>query len=205
MTDLDKLPLWLCFTGQSGAGKEEVIKISSRLLKGKGVDIVSLSSGNQIRECIATGTYMAKRMKEINDQALLQPAAVSFALTFMELVQKVTENTCIIQEGSPRSVEQFEYMLSVYPRLIPNLKIIEILTDEQLCKQRLIERTKKDLRSDLTTNGEPDLAKISTKMAWWNETRVKLVEKMKQAGVYSYVENNGTLEELEKKLEVLLS
>lgn len=201
------LPVWIAINGQSGSGKGTVAEIVERLLKKAGIQIVVMSSGEQIRNCISSGRYIGKNMAKANNKGKLQPAVVSFAFGFKTIDEETTEHSVIIQEGSPRSVEQLNYMLSIIPDLIPRLMIIEVIADEERCKQRLIQRTKTDKRLDLSKDGEPgvpDMVKIATKMNWWTRARKKIMRRVKKADVYYSVTNNGNLEDLELQIKKIL-
>ena len=202
-----KGPKWITFTGQSGCGKGTAAEIAKRLCKAKGIKVITMSTGDNIRTATETNTYIAKKMPEINNQGKRQEAPVSFALDFNQLLKKVTENSIIIAEGSPRSVEQFEYMQKIVPSFIPQLKVIEVLADEKMCFKRLWERTKKDKRIDLSVKGKPGVPsryKIKTKMSWWNNVSFPLMHTIQNANMYYVVGNIGTLKELEEQIKEIL-
>ncbi len=197
----------IAFTGQSGCGKGTLAGMAEELQRERGMHILTISTGDQIRNCIQSDTYIARRMALIHNAGKRQEPPVSFALDFEKLWKEVTANTIILQEGSPRSVEQFEFMQKIVPSLIPRMKIIEVRAPDEICLDRLWKRTERDKRIDLSCDGYPgvpSLDKIRDKMNWWTDVRDELIEKVEAAGVYYSIYNIGTLEEVRAKLKKVL-
>lgn len=199
-----QLPQWLIIVGQSGSGKGTAAKIVHDWYTKYSLSVLELSTGDLIRDCIQQKTYLTEQMERINDACLRQPAIVAASLWLTHLFKNLKPDQYILHEGSPRSVEEFEMMLSLTKiRYVSSMKIIEIVSSDESCRKRLYERTKQDKRKDLSLEGEigvPDLDKIDIKLRWWTNNRDEIIRAAKRAGVYIQIENVGTLQDLENKL-----
>lgn len=170
-----------------------------------GISFLEISTGDLIRKTIETETHISQEMLRINKAGLRQPPIVAGALWFSEIISKLHPGQRIIHEGSPRSAEELQMMLSLIEiNYLSSIKIVEIESDsDALCLERLIERTKKDKRIDLSVDekpGVPDIGKIKRKLSWWSDNRDEIVQAAKKAHVYIRVRNTSTPQAFESVL-----
>lgn len=204
---LGKFPHWVAVIGQSGSGKGTVAELLKKIAEEAGLSILSISTGDEIRKCLETKTYFSEKMRAINDSGKRQPNLIAASLWLNKMFKELQEGQHILLEGAPRYVEQFKMMQSLVDvGYIDSLKVLEILTPENICLERLAERTIKDKRLDLSIEGQPgmpDLEKIKTKMQWWTDDRDLIVQSVQESGAYLSIENTGTVKDAEDQLREL--
>ena len=203
------LPQVLAITGQSGAGKGTAVKRILMLCKEAGISVCYMSTGQLILDCIATGTHMGQKMDSLNSQGKLNPYFVMTSLLFNEIVKKYQKGQFLLLDGIPRTEEAVK-ILHHWMELgfIESLQVIEIVANDPLCEVRLIERTKRDKRKELSVDGNPgvpDLIKIRNKISWWTANKDEIRRLLILHGIYNSISNEGSIAEFEDQLEELLT
>ncbi len=140
------------FFGIVGSGKGTQVKLLEEYLHNNNLseDIVFVSMGNKYRELIAKGNYTSSKAKDITDKGKLQPSFLTNSLFTDILINSLKEDSLIISDGFPRTVEQsvaFENAMNFYGRSGIHIVYIE------LSEQEAIKRMKLRGRSDDTDEG----------------------------------------------------
>ena len=140
------------FYGIVGSGKGTQVELLSKYLKENKIseDVVSTSTGNEFRKLIEGGSYTASKIKTIIEKGFLQPNFLTISLFTNILTRDLKENSVLIADGFPRTIEQseaFENMMKFYER--DEVKIVYI----ELGKEEAIKRMKLRGREDDTDEG----------------------------------------------------
>lgn len=209
MTPVLNFPQALAVTGQSGAGKGTAVSILLKWCETAGISVCYISTGQLILDCIALGTPMAQKMRVLNSQGKLNPYFVMTSLLFNEIVRKYQSGQLLLLDGIPRTKEAVD-ILHQWLQLgfIESLKVMEIMTNDNLCFERIFARTKEDKREELSVDGQtgvPDSVKIQTKMDWWTANKTEIRRELILRGTYLSVHNEGTLIDFKNQLCELLT
>lgn len=140
------------FFGIVGSGKGTQVELLNKYLKENNIsdDILFISPGNEYRKIINTDSYTSKTIKERLEKGFLQPDFLTVGLLTNIMISNIKEDTCIIADGFPRTIDQseaFENMMKFFNR--NEVKIIYI----DLSKEEAIKRMKLRGRSDDTDEG----------------------------------------------------
>ncbi len=194
-----KIPRYICLTGQSGVGKSTFVKFLLEFLQSIGESVYHINTGDVMARYSNGNSRFAPIVKESYINAKLQPNALVISACFQEIEKNTTENQIIIHEGMPRQPGQFPLLkqLCDFNRLGP-IGVIEIVASEKKCRERLVERTKKSGRIDLSVKGKagvPSMHKINRKMNWWSINRDTIIGEIPSSDLYTIC-NEGTISEL---------
>jgi adenylate kinase family enzyme len=140
------------FFGIIGSGKGTQVELLDKYLKENNIsnDIVFTSTGAEFRKLIENGNYTSSKVKTIIEKGFLQPNFLTISLFTNILIRDLKENSALIADGFPRTVEQsesFDSMMRFYGR--KDIKIIYI----EISKEEAIRRTKLRGRADDTDIG----------------------------------------------------
>ena len=167
-----------------------------------------ISISKLIRENMNFKSYFSDKMTETYNSGGIHPNIVASAFCLMEILKQHSDQKLIVVDGLPRHREQFLLIKSLVDQnYLESFTVIEIKTPNQICKNRLIERTSKDKRIDLSIDNQPgkvDYQKIAKKMEWWTKNRRSLIDTIKKNNMYLCLENTGTLNELKEKIVKIL-
>lgn len=137
----------LILLGPPGAGKGTQAEV---LVSRHG--LIQLSTGQMLRDAVAAGTALGKKVKEIMDRGDLVPNEVVVGLIAERIDQPDCKNG-VIFDGFPRNVAQAEAldaMLESKSLKLDNVVSIEVPEEElyDRVKKRAAETPEKDRRSD---------------------------------------------------------
>ena len=145
--------LLVFFTSTIFASASEVIILFGKPASGKGwtankikenYKIISISSGDVIRKQVANNPEYQKIMNEgklLNDQDV-------FKLMIKEIELNIKQNEDIILDGFPRTKEQAIELNKFLKSNKINYKTFEIQCSNEIVKNRMLERQKKEKRQD---------------------------------------------------------
>ena len=123
--------------GAPGSGKTTDAQIIAERHKDK---IVHYSTGDLLREEVASGSELGKKIKSYIDQGKLVPLDIVID-TIKKAIQKA-DKPIILIDGFPRSVEQMkalDEMLKQNPD-IELVEVIEIVVSEETARERVLGR-----------------------------------------------------------------
>ena len=140
------------FFGMAGSGKGTQIELLKNYLEKNNIskEFVFASPGNEYRKIVSSGGYSGFYIKEIMHQGLLLPDFLTTSLINTEIVNKITEDSSIIADGYPRTINQsiaLEQILNFFKRDSAHIIYIEVSREEA------VKRMKLRARSDDTDEG----------------------------------------------------
>ncbi|HHF08162.1 MAG: adenylate kinase [Thermotogae bacterium] len=121
----------LVLMGPPGAGKGTQAKVIS-----KKFNIPHISTGDMLREAVAAGTDLGKRVAHILEEGLLVPDELMFAIVKERLQREDTSNGFIL-DGYPRTVAQAQKLKEILQELGKNLDAVILITstEEEVVKR----------------------------------------------------------------------
>ena len=133
----------IIFFGPPGSGKGTQAKILAREL-----NILHLSTGDILRDKLSDGDTLAIKLKEIMSSGNLVSDEILNQIIASKLIGEECSNGYIL-DGYPRTISQSEFLLSFFKT--NNLEIdlvFDFKIDFKLVQERIINRAKKEQRSD---------------------------------------------------------
>ena len=133
----------IIFFGPPGSGKGTQAKILAREL-----NILHLSTGDILRDKLSDGDTLALKLKEIMSSGNLVSDEILNQIIASKLIGEECSNGYIL-DGYPRTISQSEFLLSFFKT--NNLEIdlvFDFKIDFKLVQERIINRAKKEQRSD---------------------------------------------------------
>ncbi len=142
-------PQAFIFFGIVGSGKGTQVELLQKHIKeiDSSSDVLFLSPGNEYRKIIGRDDYTSKIIKINLEKGFLQPDFLTIGLLTNILASNIKENSTLIADGFPRTVNQseaFDHMMKFYNH--HDVKIIYI----ELSKEEAVKRMKLRARSDDT-------------------------------------------------------
>ena len=137
------MALDLLLLGPPGAGKGTQAK---RLVAEHGIP--QISTGDMLREAIASGSELGARVKPILDVGELVPDELMVALIRERLARPDTEGGFVL-DGFPRTIAQAEALDDMLHEIGRTLAaVLELQLDEEEAVRRLLGRARAEGRSD---------------------------------------------------------
>ena len=133
----------IIFFGPPGSGKGTQAKLLSEEL-----NILHLSTGDILRDKLIDCDSLSIKLKEIMSSGNLVSDEILNQIIANKLISKECSNGYIL-DGYPRTISQAEFLLSFAKSNDINLDIIfDFKIDFKLVKERIINRSKQEQRSD---------------------------------------------------------
>lgn len=182
------------FLGPPGAGKG-----TQAALLSKGAGIPHISTGEMLREAVASGSKLGVEVKAVLDRGDLVSDALMIDLIRERLAQPDAAQGFLL-DGYPRTVQQaraLEELLAALGR--PLTHIVELTVPEEVLVQRIAVRATQGAgRSDDTA----EVAKRRLKVFW--EQTAPVVEFYRAAGTLRQVNGLGSVEEVQERIRQVL-
>lgn len=137
------MPLDLLLLGPPGAGKGTQAK---RLVAEHGIP--QISTGDMLREAIASGSELGARVQPILDAGELVPDELMVDLIRERVARPDTEGGFVL-DGFPRTIAQAEALDDMLHEIGRALSaVLELQLDEEAAVRRLLGRAREEGRSD---------------------------------------------------------
>lgn len=179
----------LIFLGSPGSGKGT----QSQLLA-EDLEIVHLSTGDLLRQAVRETGRFGKQVATYLDAGQLVPDEMVVDLLVERMGDTDCSNGCLL-DGFPRSITQAETFDAILAK--QGLKVdlvIELKVDIGELRQRLLERSLKEHRSDDT----PET--IDARLAVYESTTAPLVDYYQQRSLLRTVDGVGTPDEVAQRV-----
>ena len=151
--------------GPQGSGKGT----QARLIA-EAYDLPHVGTGDMLREAIASGEELGRRVQPVVDAGQLVPDHLMVEL-IRERLSREDAREGFVLDGFPRTLAQAEALDGVLRELGRKLDIVlELQVPEAVSIQRLLERARLEGRSDDTPEG------IRTRLALYRDNTQPLVE-----------------------------
>ncbi len=200
-----QLPDLLTITGQSGAGKNTAEEIIAEVHPDH---VFCVSTGPLISDYSKSNKIFSKAIHTLNVAGKLSPTFFADALVIGQIMNLPWQEKrrLIILNGGPRKMDQLKQLLEWKASgLFNSIHTLHVTANEELCANRLFERTKVDKREDLSVDeqpGVPDWQKIKTKMEWWSSAKDEIIQNLAFHGMYLTVNNDGTIDDLRRQIKM---
>jgi adenylate kinase len=138
--------------------------------------LAHVASGEMLRQAIAAGTELGRRVKPILDQGLLVPDELMVGLLRERLGEADAEPGFVL-DGFPRTMVQAEALDRMLREIGRELSVVfELQIDDQAAAERLLRRAKLEGRPDDTPEA------IGTRLALYHSETEPLVEYYRTTG-----------------------
>lgn len=200
------------FLGAPGAGKGTQAEIV-----GKQLSIPTISTGNIIREALATGTEMGKKAKEFIESGKLVPDDVVIGI----IKERLAEGDCsngFILDGFPRTIPQAEALDQMGVEInkvveinVPDEKIAERMSGRRVClacgasyhliyKKPEQEGICDNCGSQLVQRKDDHADTVNSRLQVYHEQTEPLKGYYAEKNKLSVVEGQGDVDEITKRI-----
>jgi adenylate kinase len=180
----------LLLLGPPGAGKGTQAK---RLEQG--LRVPQISTGDMLREAVASGSAVGLEAKAYMDAGKLVPDAVVIGVAEQRLRQPDAARGFIL-DGFPRTAAQAEALDALLARLGVRLeRCLSMRVDEDELVKRLLRRAEIEGRSDDNEQA------IRTRMEEYRRKTQPLVDHYRASGVLVEIEGMGDVDEVAKRIQ----
>jgi adenylate kinase len=175
----------LLLLGPQGSGKGTQAKLVA-----EAYDLPHVGTGEMLREAIARGDELGRRVQPIVDAGQLVPDELMVEL-IRERLGRPDTRVGFMLEGFPRTMRQAEELDGVLRDLGRELNLVlELQVPEAVSVSRLIERAEAEGRSDDTPGG------IRTRLALHSRNAEALSEYYRARGILVGVPGDRTIPEV---------
>jgi adenylate kinase len=182
--------LRLLLLGPPGAGKGTQAK---RLVEG--LRIPQISTGDMLRDAVASGSPVGEEAKSYMDAGKLVPDAVVIGVAEQRLRQDDARRGFVL-DGFPRTVAQAEALDTMLAKLGTKLeRCISLRVDVDEVVKRLLRRAEIEGRSDDNETA------IRTRMEEYRRKTQPLVDHYRAAGVLREVEGMGDVDTIARRIQ----
>jgi adenylate kinase len=184
----------LLLLGAPGAGKgTQAARLARRL------DVPQVSTGDMLRQAVASGSDLGRRVKSTMDRGELVSDAIVIEVARERLGRPDAKGGFIL-DGFPRTVAQAEALDGILEELGTKLdRCVALTVEADEVVERLLGRARIEGRSD--DNEET----IRTRLRVYDDQTRPLLEYYRRRGLLSEVDGMGSMEEVEKSIEEALA
>ncbi len=196
-------PYLFVFLGRTGCGKGTQSVLLSHYLKKKdpSKDVFYVSTGDEFRKFMHTGTYTAGKVKEIVESGNYVPSFLASMMWSNVIAREFKENTHMIIDGSPRTLAEKEIFDTIFyfydkPTVFDfeKVHVIYMNVSNKWATDKLLKRSRHD---------DTDLL-IQNRMDWFEQNIMPVINKYKSEKKVSFHEINGE-QSIEKVHEDIIS
>ena len=179
--------------GPQGSGKGTQAQRISRTY-----GIPHIATGDMLRAAMAAGTELGRKVKPIYDAGELVPDDLMIDLIRERLSQPDAEDGFVL-DGFPRTLEQAEALDDMLLELGSPLDVVfDLQIDEPTTVQRLLDRARKEGRSDDTPEA------IAKRLQLFRDATLPVIEHYRAQGKFVGVHAGGTVNEVFNEIQEAL-
>jgi adenylate kinase len=179
--------------GPQGSGKGTQAERISRTY-----GIPHIATGDMLRAAMAAGTELGRKVKPIYDAGELVPDELMIDLIRERLSQPDAEEGFVL-DGFPRTLEQAEALDDMLLELGSPLDVVfDLQIDEPTTVQRLLDRARKEGRSDDTPEA------IAKRLELFRDATLPVIEHYRAQGKVVGVHAGGTVNEVFNEIQEAL-
>jgi adenylate kinase len=180
----------LLLLGPQGSGKGT----QARLIA-EAYDIPQVGAGDMLREAIAAGDGLGRRVQPIVDAGHLVPDDLMVEL-IRERISRADASEGFVLEGFPRTMAQAEALDRVLRELGRDLDLVlELQVPEAVSVERLLQRAEIEGRTDDTPQG------IRTRLALYRQNTEPLTEYYRTRGILVGIHGDRSVPEVFAEIE----
>ncbi len=180
--------------GPPGSGKgTQSLKLADKY------NLIHLSTGDMLREAIASGTELGKKVSGMMERGELVPDEVVIAM-ISEKIDTHPRSGGFIFDGFPRTVEQavaLDETLAEKSTAVCKMLVLEVKHDELL--KRLLARAEESGRPD-----DKDESVVENRINVYKEKTEPVIDYYKRQGKYLPVNGMGEIDEIFIRLSKVL-
>lgn len=177
--------------GPQGSGKGTQAK---RIAAAHG--LAHVSTGDILREAVAEGTELGRRVQPILERGDLVPDDLMVAL----IRERLEHEDGFVLDGFPRTLPQAEALDAMLVEIRKPLDAALLLdVGDDVSMQRLVGRAVQEGRAD----DSPEV--IARRLQLYHEVTEPVVERYREAGILLAVDGEASIEEVEQAIEDALA
>jgi adenylate kinase len=179
----------LLLLGAPGAGKgTQAARLARRL------EVPQISTGDMLRQAVASGSELGRRVKETMDRGELVSDAIVIEVARERLSLSDAKRGFVL-DGFPRTLAQAEALDRILGELGSRLeRCVALSVEEEALVERLLGRARIEGRSD------DNESTIRKRMRVYGEQTAPLLDYYRRRGVLAEVDGMGSIEEVEKEI-----
>lgn len=170
------------FIGRSGCGKGTQAKLLIDAVKSrKDEHVYYVSTGDEFRKILESGTYMSGQLKSIVGRGGFAPSFAAVLMWATAIMRDLKENDHILIDGTPRSLSESNVLDTVFPFFDMKPIVIYVNTSREWASDRLRSRG----RHDDTEEG------IKSRQDLFESDILPILDMYKKRGTPRVIEING--------------